>query len=394
MDKIKIPIDMEPRLDIFALLILLGIFQGFFLVYFFLNRTNRKIKANVFVGLFVLVMSLNISETFLNYTAYILKIVWINDFSEPMNFLFGPFCYLYVKTSISGKFNKKDFFHFIPFLLYLVYFQFYFFQPWQAKYNSFVWAYHPELDFLKIETAFSADPLSIRRFVNELTFVHLISYSIVASKLVFAEFKSAGISIFKKATEHLSQLRLIIVNTSIIIFIFVFVKLFIGRDLGDYFIASYISIIIYLISFDVIKRSLYFKAPVIIEDESKAKYQKSSLSDEYKRNILDKITLLFETEKYYLNSLVSLPSLAKKIGEGQHHVSQVINELLNQSFFEMIAYYRIEEAKRLLQNHNNQNITIEELAEKVGYNSKSAFNKAFKKQTGLTPSRYRENDLN
>jgi AraC-like DNA-binding protein len=55
----------------------------------------------------------------------------------------------------------------------------------------------------------------------------------------------------------------------------------------------------------------------------------------------------------------------------------------------MIAGYRIEEAKKLVLSENHD-ITIEELAEKVGYNSKSAFNKAFKKHTGQTPSQFKE----
>lgn len=57
------------------------------------------------------------------------------------------------------------------------------------------------------------------------------------------------------------------------------------------------------------------------------------------------------------------------------------------SFFEMTAEYRLEEAKRLLREKIN--IKVEEIAEEVGYNSKSSFNAAFKKITGKTPSEWR-----
>jgi AraC-like DNA-binding protein len=53
----------------------------------------------------------------------------------------------------------------------------------------------------------------------------------------------------------------------------------------------------------------------------------------------------------------------------------------------MTAEYRVEEAKKLLKE--KQNIKVEEIAEQVGYNSKSSFNTAFKKITGLTPSEFR-----
>ena len=94
-----------------------------------------------------------------------------------------------------------------------------------------------------------------------------------------------------------------------------------------------------------------------------------------------------ETEKPFLNPAFSLPELADKMKISVHQLSQIINEGLNKSFFEMTAEYRIEEAKRLL--IDQPNIKIEEIAEQVGYNSKSSFNTAFKKITGKTPSEFR-----
>ena len=391
LNEIKIPVDLPLRLNIFSLLILLGIFQGFFLSYFFLSRNNRKIQSNVFAGLFILVLSLNISEVFLNYTGFILKIIWINDFSEPLNFLIGPFFYLYARTASHHKFRRKDLWHFIPFVIYLIYFQLYFLQPWPGKYNSFVWSYHPELEFINYNHPFSSDPLRIRNFINEITFIQLIIYALVTLKIVIGEFKASNLGFWKNGGTRLNHLKWLIIFNFGIISIFVFVKIiFIGRDLGDNYIAAGVTLVIYTISFSMAKRSMYFRDLMPNEEENKLKYQKSSLSDEYKKEILQKIEELFKKEKYYLNSLISLPSLSKRIGEAQHHVSQVINELLDVSFFEMIARYRIEEAMRLLTLSENDSFTIEELAEKVGYNSKSAFNKAFKKYSGKTPGQYRE----
>jgi AraC-like DNA-binding protein len=53
----------------------------------------------------------------------------------------------------------------------------------------------------------------------------------------------------------------------------------------------------------------------------------------------------------------------------------------------MVAVYRVEEAKRLLKEQPH--VKVEEIAEQVGYNSKSSFNTAFKKISGKTPSEYR-----
>ena len=94
--------------------------------------------------------------------------------------------------------------------------------------------------------------------------------------------------------------------------------------------------------------------------------------------------------KYFIKSTASLSDLSRNIGESSHHVSQVINEKLGLSFFEYLAKHRVEEAKNILQTELGKKLTIEEIAERVGYNSKSAFNTAFKKFTSQTPSEFRK----
>lgn len=70
-------------------------------------------------------------------------------------------------------------------------------------------------------------------------------------------------------------------------------------------------------------------------------------------------------------------------------ISQVINELYNQNFCEYINAIRIDEAKSILRDNNFAHKTILEVCYEVGFNSKSTFNAVFKKQTGRTPSKYR-----
>src|SRR5204862_256995 len=102
--------------------------------------------------------------------------------------------------------------------------------------------------------------------------------------------------------------------------------------------------------------------------------------------IQQKLILLMEEKKLYADTLVSLSKVAKNIGEPAYMVSQVINERMGYSFYDWIAKYRVEEAQRLLSDSKTACYTIEQIAEEVGYNSKSAFNKAFKKFSGKTPS--------
>jgi AraC-like DNA-binding protein len=138
-------------------------------------------------------------------------------------------------------------------------------------------------------------------------------------------------------------------------------------------------------------KSDFFSYPHSFLDFPVKKYKKSSLGEAEKEAILSAILKEMDKNKFFTNNLASLSGLAKKVNRSPHHVSQVINEKLHMSFFEMIAKYRIEESKDIIRKEKNTKITIEELAERVGYNSKSSFNTAFKKLTGQTPSEFRKN---
>ena len=97
-----------------------------------------------------------------------------------------------------------------------------------------------------------------------------------------------------------------------------------------------------------------------------------------------------EVDQDYKKHLLSLQYVSKKLRVTAHNISQVISEKLDQTFYEMIAKYRIEEAKSILSDSTYNQLTIEDVADEVGYNSKSAFNRSFKKIEGMTPSAYRE----
>jgi AraC-like DNA-binding protein len=78
--------------------------------------------------------------------------------------------------------------------------------------------------------------------------------------------------------------------------------------------------------------------------------------------------------------------LAEKLNTNKSYLSQVINEYFRKNFSTFVNEYRVKEASRLLLEKESENYTIEAIANSVGFKSKSAFNSAFKKFTGITPS--------
>ncbi|MEM8893832.1 MAG: ABC transporter permease [Bacteroidota bacterium] len=120
------------------------------------------------------------------------------------------------------------------------------------------------------------------------------------------------------------------------------------------------------------------------------KYEKSSVDPSDKYRIGLSIDEVFRNKAFYLSYDASLAKLAKEVHSSIHQVSQVINESKGMSFNELIAYHRIREARKMFRQSSFNHLTIEGVASEVGYASKAAFNKAFKKYTGVSPSVFRD----
>jgi AraC-like DNA-binding protein len=124
----------------------------------------------------------------------------------------------------------------------------------------------------------------------------------------------------------------------------------------------------------------------------KRRYKNSTLdpdkAEEYARNLIH----LFEREKIFKSPDLSLASLSKRLGISPKDLSRIINERLNRNFWALVNSYRIEEARDKIGEATNGDQTILDIALEVGFNSLAAFNRAFKKFTGTTPSHYRKSN--
>jgi AraC-like DNA-binding protein len=235
------------------------------------------------------------------------------------------------------------------------------------------------------------DILGLRRSLAPL----YISQALVYLYLIFIKMKFAPaegkFAFFGRKDKKIGLIFNIWIHLVIVVGLVIFIKINFERDLGDYLIGTYISVMLYINGFLVVSRQISRHHDVDPEEIQKPKYEKSPLSEEKKSEIMNKITILFEQKKYFSKNTLSLAELAKAVNEPPHYVSQVINEKLDKNFFDLLSGYRISEAKILLHEKAGDQLTIEEIAETVGYNSKAAFNKAFKTITGVTPSEFRKN---
>lgn len=382
----------EIHIGFFDAFIFLGIFQGLILSVFFIRNADDNRRANLYQGLLLLSLSLGIFEEWLNNTGYIVRILSLTNFSEPLNFAFAVLFFLYVRSSLYPGETKRIWPHFIPFFFWLFYMVFPFIQSDEMKYNAYIETKHPDWPALDYVMKISDDPLGIRRFVNQMTLVQLVIYVGASVVIFFRKLKSSGQSFFRTDNELIVIIRNTMLHFVVILLLFLSTKIYFGMrsDIGGYIVASYISFMIFSTCFAILNRSDFFDYPGSFFTFPAVKYQKSSLSEERKDEILSKISREMEVNNYFTKNLASLSGLARQINESTHHVSQVINEKLNKSFFELLAYYRVEHAKKLIIKDRDGKLTVEELAEMVGYNSKSPLNAAFKKITSKTPSEFRK----
>jgi AraC-like DNA-binding protein len=371
---------MNYKIDLFAIFIFVGIVQAIFLSFFFFSKNNRKIETNVYQGIMVLAMAACTFEIFLCYTGYIIRCLWLVDFSEPLSYLIGPAFYLMIVSLINGKTDKKLYYHFIPSVVWLIVQIPFFIQPDDVKFNAWIGSYPTTgLAFRDVDTDFFTMP-----YHSEIILIHLSIYTLMGMVATIKAFKAKKESVWKTKHPTFLQLRSSLGQIVFVTILIILIKLIYRADTGDHIFAAYISIAIYLISFQVIRQSGFFKQPNLVEQQ---KYKSSSLSLDDQSEILKRLKERMENEKPFLQPNFSLPDLAAQLKISTHQLSQVINNSLGKSFFEMTAEYRIEEAKKLLKE--KMNIKIEEIAEQVGYNSKSSFNTAFKKIVGVTPSEWR-----
>jgi len=97
------------------------------------------------------------------------------------------------------------------------------------------------------------------------------------------------------------------------------------------------------------------------------------------------------TQKPYLNGELTATELAEQLQLSRHRLSLILNEALDQNFYDFINQYRVEEFMNRVNSPENDHLTLLGIAFDAGFNSKTTFNTIFKKATGLTPSQYKKN---
>jgi AraC-like DNA-binding protein len=142
-----------------------------------------------------------------------------------------------------------------------------------------------------------------------------------------------------------------------------------------------ISLIIYLIGYYTLKQPEIFQMQIKNENPHRLK--------EAEIEILKKrIQYFIEVEHIYFDPDLTLKQFSEKLNTTSNNLSWLLNNIYNKSFYEYINSLRINAFIKKVERLEHKKITLLAMAFDVGFNSKSTFNKVFKKRFGITPSQY------
>ena len=94
-------------------------------------------------------------------------------------------------------------------------------------------------------------------------------------------------------------------------------------------------------------------------------------------------------EEHYMYEL-SMQDVARIMNYSEAYFCKLFKQCFDQNFTSYLTEYRMEQAKRLLQEPT---VNIKEVGKAVGYTDANYFAKVFKRATGHSPTEYRMGNL-
>ncbi len=302
----------------------------------------------------------------------------------PLQWLMTPALYFFVRAKITPDFklSKSDGLHLIPFLLSVIYLTSVYYRLPLAEKQAL------------LASGWLAMPFN--RFV-EPVLGHLVQlvYLVAAIRLL----GRYGVSLRNwfssvEAREFRWLRRLLILWAGIFILHLGWVVL----RMTDLRIPEMIYVmdlinLMHLAFINVLTLSAitdHFQAPAAFRPRgvSSGRYAGSTQSEVERRQLFNRLEQLMMQQQMFLQNNLTLGGLADALPATPREISEAINAEGGINFFEFVNQYRIEQAKQQLAEQPDSKIL--EVAYAVGFNSKSAFNEAFKKHAGLTPSAYKK----
>lgn len=353
----------------------------FGLLLLFSDKSNPKADRYLAALLFI-VAGWNISLLILNLNIFemIIGIIWV-PFSYTL--ALGPCLYFYVIYQITPDTEQdhKIWPHFVPMTVQVVLF-----------FTEVFIAIPKGIGYLQTELYLVADPI-----INVLAIISLLVYGYFARAKILTYqgwVKDDQCQYHQYNVKWLFRLITIFVALIVVWFMYL---------LSDYFLFDYqlIHEFYYPLHLSLAAISIWlsveaYTKPKLIDAVIEAtsftpddqQLVVKEVTDTSIKNKADWLRNEIEINRLYLDPELSLKSLADKIDMHPNVLSKIINEGLGKSFSECINEYRVNAVIEKLSESMQKPSTFLTIAFDCGFNSKTTFNRIFKKHTGKTPQQY------
>lgn len=356
-------------------LIFFAFFQCLFLlaIYLFSSKNRKNLNGYIVVLVAALLFGLGgkviyISEIFGKNFRFIVC-------SELATLLFGTTVFLFTRSSLRNQpFKNRDLVHYILPFFYSLTILFYFVL---------------ESREVLIERQRSGEMYRVIYLLHGFALVVNSSY-VAMSLYYFFRFRKKIKNELSYSVETQFFLNfLIAIASCIIIWIAIyFISLFgangMERDLRQFIWLTIAFIILFIAYYSVVSPDVF----KLNNKLPQKKYASSKLSISDLDQLKSQLELLMEEKKPFLNNKLMKAELAEMLGVSNPELARLLNERIGMNFFDFVNYYRIKEFINLAKKDDAKNYTFFGLAQEAGFNSKTTFNKSFKKLMGSSPTQY------
>lgn len=372
-----------------------GIIISVFLALLLFTKRGKS-TADFILALWLALIALHLLCYHLLISGMYVEFPYFLGIEIPLPLIHGPFLYLYIATLVDQR-NKRLhwFIHFIPATIAYLLLSGFFIRTFAYKINVYQ---HHGLGYEKL--------ISIIRFP-------IIPSGIIYVVLSLILLKKHSINISKQFsyTEKINLNWLVYLTIGMGA---IWLSVIFGNDISTFML---VDLFILFIGYFGIKQVGIFTNRMVNsqligtdsialsdseEDENdadpgcssvtigseKTKYIKTSVGPEQMSKVHKELTLLMQTEELFKDPELNLDGLAGRLGVHSNTLSQVINSMEQRNFYDYINDFRVKEFQRIAVLPENGKFTLLSLAFEVGFNSKTSFNRNFKKATGLSPKEF------
>ena len=356
----------------YSLFILLGVVQGIILLLSLSSKKEELSASGNLLKIIILIVTVTLAGRIVYLETHSLLLTKILTVGDLVIFLYGPLIYLFFQKYLDVQRTnlKHMWFHVSPALLHFV--------------VMLPLLISTQDTFPTLNRVFYA---KLYFFIELGAIIQLSVYYYLCWRILL-QFQGniSNYLSFDYATRFLKSI-LLVMGLCISIWALSFLAFrfgipFLPNYLGYHLTWIGLSFSVYVLSYYAMNHSEFFCRNVL-------KKESDNIPDDEELKVLkDKLLTLMHAEKPYLDPLLTLTRLSEASVIDLHTLSRIINTQIGKNFNDFVNSYRVSEFIELAKSESHKKYTLLSIAFESGFNSKSTFNSAFKKQTSQTPRDY------